>query len=188
MDQQKTPNSSTTRIQSLKRWARYKILQLFRAKGGAAIVAKGFSIGIFIEMFTLPTLGLAALLILPLVYLFRASLPGALIGFLFGKIIYLPMAFLNQKVGNFIVPDDFLATTHFSAPWLETVFSLIRGTLDLIVGGMIVGAVLGVIVYFPIKYLLELAQNKRTEKRRARRSLAEPITELTDIEIKEATK
>ena len=184
MEQQQKTNSFQTRVQALKRWVRYKMLQLFRAKGGPAMVAKGFSIGIFIEMFTLPTLGLAALLILPLVYLFRASLPGALIGFLFGKIIYLPMAFLNQKVGKMIVPDGFLAGTHFSSPWVETVFSLIRSTLDLIVGGMIVGALLGVLFYFPIKRLLELAQAKRTEKRKERRNAQpEPI-----VEIKEATK
>jgi uncharacterized protein (DUF2062 family) len=181
MEHKKKTNPSYTRFQSLKRWIRYKTLQLFRAKGGPAIVAKGFSIGIAIEMFTLPTLGLAALLILPLVYLFRASLPGALIGFLFGKIIYIPMAFLNQKVGDWIVPEDFLSTTHFDSPWIETVFSLIRGTLDLIVGGMIVGTLLGLIVYFPIKKLLELAQAKRAEKRKERRSKSESIGNIPDI-------
>ena len=177
---QSRQSKTTSRLQSLKRWVKFKYLQLFRAKGGPAMVAKGFSIGLAIEMFTLPTLGLAALLILPLVYFFRASLPGALVGFLFGKIIYLPMAFLNQKVGRWIIPNGFLADLHFHSGWLETLFKAIKGTLDLIVGGIIVGAVLGLIAYWPIKKLLELYANRRLEKRKARRASAEanPTPEL----------
>ena len=38
-----------------KRWLKFKYLFLFRAKGGTAMAAKGFSIGLAIEMFTLPT-------------------------------------------------------------------------------------------------------------------------------------
>jgi hypothetical protein len=130
-------------------------------------VAKGFSIGLFIEMFTLPTFGLAAVLILPLVYFFRASLPGALLGFLFGKLIYIPVAFLNNRVGSLLVPKSFVRHIHFQPHWLE---HIVRNALQLIVGGMVVGAVLGVIAYFPIKWLLEYYTAKRKEKRRIRKA------------------
>ncbi len=64
------------------------------------MVAMGFSIGIFVEMFTLPTGGLAFLLIFPLVYLLRASVASALLGFMFGKVIYLPLMFFSSPDGG----------------------------------------------------------------------------------------
>lgn len=151
-----------------KRWVKYKYLMLLRAKGGPSKVSKGFSIGLAIEMFTLPTFGLAAILILPLVYLFRASLPGALIGFVFGKIIYIPMAFLNKLVGSLIVPASWSQHLGFLPGWLE---SIIKGALDLVIGGMINGAVLGIVFYFPLWLLLDWFARKRREKRKQRKAV-----------------
>ena len=59
---------------STKRWFKYKYILLLRAKGGPSKVARGFSVGLFVEMFTLPTFGFAFVLIFPLVYLLRANL------------------------------------------------------------------------------------------------------------------
>ncbi|PWK14952.1 DUF2062 domain-containing protein [Tumebacillus permanentifrigoris] len=168
------------RYARLKRWARYKYLQLLRAKGGPSIVAKGFSIGLAIEMFTLPTFGLAALLILPVVYLFRASLPAALIGFLFGKIIYLPMAFFNRMVGSWLVPEHVLAGVHTHSHWMNRMIHIIRDALDLTVGGMVVGTALGLIVYLPIRKLLAIYMERRLEKRRHRKSHAETETAISE--------
>jgi uncharacterized protein (DUF2062 family) len=149
-----------------KRWFKYKYLQLLRAKGGPSMVARGFSIGLAIEMFTLPTGGLAFLLIFPLIYLFRANLAGALIGFVFGKIIYIPFAFLNKQVGETLVPKHF---KHYLIHQLPNLLSnIVRGSLDLIIGGIVVGAVLGIIVYFPVMLLLQYHANRRKEKRKAR--------------------
>ncbi|KIL41876.1 hypothetical protein SD70_04495 [Gordoniibacillus kamchatkensis] len=150
------------------RWVRYKYLQLLRAKGGPHIVALGFSIGLAVEMFTLPTGGLAFFLIFPLVYLFRASLASSLIGFLFGKIIYLPMAFLNQKVGSWVMPKQSRhALLHQMPPWLA---DILKHSLNLIVGGMIVGAVLGLVLYFPLRMLLKYTTERRKERRRQRKA------------------
>lgn len=169
------------RYASIKRWLKYKYIQLLRAKGGPSKVAMGFSIGLAIEMFTLPTFGLAALLIIPAVYAFRGSLPAALIGFLFGKIIYLPMAFLNRIVGSWIVPSNFLEGVHFHhVRWLNHVIHLLDQALDLIVGGMIVGALLGVIAYFPIRKLLEMYMQRRMEKRHQRKHRREPTQQRPD--------
>jgi len=155
------------RMAGTRRWVKYKYLMLLRAKGGPAKVAKGFSIGLWAEMFTLPTAGLAALLILPVVYVMRASLPGALIGFLFGKIIYIPMSFINMKVGKMLVPKHFGDYLHFLPDKIE---KIVRGAFQLIVGGMVVGVVLGIVAYFPLKWLLEAFASRRKERRKRRKA------------------
>jgi uncharacterized protein (DUF2062 family) len=132
------------------------------------MVARGFSIGLAVEMFTLPTGGLAFLLIFPLIYLFRANFAGALIGFVFGKVIYIPFAFLNKRVGEFLIPKG---TKRYLIHHLPQLLSnIIRGSLDLIVGGMVVGAVLALIAYFPIMFLLRYHADRRKEKRKRRKA------------------
>jgi uncharacterized protein len=156
-----------SRWSGLLGWFKLKYILLLRAKGGPAIVAKGFSIGLFIEMFTLPTFGLAAVLILPLVYIMRASLPGALIGFVFGKIIYLPVAFLNKKIGHLVLPRHMVHKIHFYPQWLS---DIVKNGIYLIAGGIIVGLILGVLFYFPVKWILEIYAARRKEKRRKRKA------------------
>ncbi|KRF21475.1 hypothetical protein ASG93_08870 [Paenibacillus sp. Soil787] len=157
---------------STKRWFRYKYLLLLRAKGGPSKVARGFSIGLFVEMFTLPTAGFAFALIFPLVYLLRANLPGALIGFVFGKVIYIPFSILNKQVGDWLVPKHFKIYLIHHLPHMLS--NIIRSGLDLIVGGMVVGLVLGIIAYFPIMLLLKYHANRRKEKRRIRKDQLAP--------------
>ncbi|GFZ81962.1 hypothetical protein GCM10008018_29600 [Paenibacillus marchantiophytorum] len=152
---------------STKRWFRYKYLGLLRAKGGPSKVARGFSIGLAIEMFTLPTAGFAFVLIFPLVYLLRANLPAALIGFVFGKIIYIPFSILNKQVGDWLVPKHFKVYLIHHLPHMLS--NIIRSGLDLIVGGMVVGAILGLIAYFPVMLLLKYHSNRRKEKRKIRK-------------------
>jgi uncharacterized protein (DUF2062 family) len=157
-----------SRVSGITRWFKLKYNHLLRAKGGPAIVAMGFSIGIFIEMFTLPTFGLAAILILPLVYFMRASLPGALVGFLFGKIIYLPFAFLNKKIGHWILPKHFAQNIHFYPIWLS---DIVQNGVYLIIGGIIMGAILGLAAYFPVRWILEIYASRRKEKRKRRKAV-----------------
>jgi uncharacterized protein (DUF2062 family) len=154
-------------VSGITRWFKLKYNLLLRAKGGPAIVAKGFSIGLFIEMFTLPTFGLAAVLILPLVYFMRASLPGALVGFVFGKIIYLPIAFLNKRIGHWVLPKHVGHRIHFYPQWLS---DIVKDGLYLIVGGIIMGAILGLVAYFPVKWVLEVYASRRKEKRKKRKA------------------
>jgi uncharacterized protein (DUF2062 family) len=162
-----------SRAQGITRWFKLKYNLLLRAKGGPAIVAKGFSIGLFIEMFTLPTFGLAAVLILPLVYFLRASLPGALVGFVFGKIIYLPVAFLNKKIGHWVLPKHIGHNIHFYPHWLS---EMVKDGLYLIAGGIIMGAILAVVAYFPVRWVLEIYASRRKEKRKKRKAFLASIT------------
>lgn len=135
------------------------------------MVAKGFSVGLAIEMFTLPTIGLAFFLIFPLVYFLRASFAGALIGFVVGKIIYIPFAFMNNKVGGWFVGDRFAEHIHFLPDFVEKVLLI---NMKLIVGGVVDGAILGILAYFPIVFLLKLYTDKRKEKRRLKKIAALP--------------
>lgn len=149
------------------RWFRYKYLLFFRTSGEAAKIAAGFSIGLAVEMFTLPTFGLAFFLIFPLIYIFRASFAGALTGFLFGKIIYIPTAFIHNWVGGWVVPPHFedwvRMLPHWLPHWLKKVLIV---NVNLIAGGIIDGVILGLLFYYPMKWLIEYFTNKRKQRRK----------------------
>lgn len=158
------------RIRLLPRWLKFKYMLLIRAKGGASMVAMGFAIGLAIEMFTLPTLGFAFLLIFPLVYLLRGNLPAALVGFVLGKLIYIPMMIPNTIVGGWVLPNHISFHLSFVPQWVN---DLLLTNLKLIVGGMIDGVLLGVLFYFPIRYSINAFKEKRRVRRRQRRARME---------------
>ncbi|MFC5402802.1 DUF2062 domain-containing protein [Cohnella soli] len=155
------------RLTRVGRWLKYKYKMLLREKGGASIVAMGFAIGIAIEMFTLPTLGFAFVLIFPLCYLLRGNLPAALIGFVFGKIIYIPMMYPNSIMGGWILPSHFSIHIPVVPEWINR---LLYTNLKLIVGGIVDGILLGLLCYFPIRYSLNAYKAKRREKRKANKA------------------
>ncbi|MCZ8519340.1 DUF2062 domain-containing protein [Paenibacillus mucilaginosus] len=155
------------RLRNIGRWFRYKYLLLTRAKGGPTMVALGFSIGLAIEMFTLPTAGLAFFLIFPFVYMLRASMAAALLGFMFGKIIYIPFSFVHRAVGGMLLPHGIKGELLERLPgWLD---SFIRFNLKLFVGGVVDGIILGLILFFPVKWLLVWFDGRRKEKRKKRK-------------------
>ncbi|TDG00499.1 DUF2062 domain-containing protein [Paenibacillus piri] len=170
-------SSQPFRFQSVKRWFKYKYLLLTRAKGGPGIVAMGFSIGLSVEMFTLPTAGLAFFLIFPLVYLFRGSMAAALIGFVFGKVIYLPLTYIHIKVGGMVLPRG--TGRHLLAFLPDWMDMFIKSNLKLFVGGVIDGLLLGLLFYFPIRWALEYYHTQRKEKRKKRKAQMVVNTEPT---------
>ncbi|SDX21703.1 DUF2062 domain-containing protein [Paenibacillus sp. CF384] len=169
--------TTSSKPRSMKRWLKLKYTQLMRAPGGPSFVALGFAIGIFVEMFTLPTYGLAFFLIFPLIYMMNASLAGALIGFVFGKIIFIPVAFINSMVGGWVLPNHIKISVPLAPEWLD---HMLLVNLKLIVGGIIDGMVLGALFYFPVKMTLQYVANKRKEKRKLRR--------LSVVEVKPVTE
>lgn len=158
------------RLHTLVRWLKYKYILLLRAKGGASIVAMGFAIGIAVEMFTLPTLGVAFVLIFPLCLLLRGNLPAALIGFVIGKVIYIPMMYPNSKVGGWILPKHLSIHLPIVPEWIN---HLLLTNLKLIVGGMVDGALLGLLCFFLIRYSLNAYKAKRKDKRKLIRARLE---------------
>lgn len=152
-------------LQSWRRWLKYKYIQLLRAPGGPDFVARGFSIGIAIEMFTLPTYGLAFFLLFPLAYWLNGSVVGALVGFILGKIIFIPISFISKMVGGWVLPRHLTFEIPYFPNWIDH-FLLVN--LKLLVGGIIVGAALGLILFFPVKYSIEFVAKKRKIRRLAR--------------------
>lgn len=155
------------KLRKIPRWLKYQYVKLLRAKGGASFVAMGFAIGLFVEMFNLPTYGTSFVLIFPLNYILRGSIAASLIGFLFGKVIYIPMSFLNKMMAKWVLPSDFSVHVSF-LPHAVNKFLLLN--LQLIVGGIIDGAILGLLVYFPIRYSVNTFKRKRREKRKLLRA------------------
>lgn len=160
-------------LRKLSRWLKYQYVKLLRAKGGASVVAMGFAIGLFVEMFNLPTYGTSFVLIFPLNYVMRGSFAASLVGFIFGKVIYLPMAFANNQMAKWVLPKHFAVNISFLPNYINH-FLLMN--LKLIVGGIIDGAILGLLVYFPIRYSINVFKRKRREKRRLMRARFEVNT------------
>lgn len=80
-------------LNRIYRKLKYEYYKLLRTKGAPTFIALGFALGMFIEFVTLPTLGIAFLLLLPLAKLFRCSKSSALAGFVAGKLL-LPLFFI----------------------------------------------------------------------------------------------
>ncbi|MEK0316407.1 DUF2062 domain-containing protein [Cohnella sp. 56] len=159
--------------QRLRKFVRYLKLQyvkLLRAKGGAYSIAMGFAIGLFVEMFNLPTYGTSFVLIFPLIYLLRGNLPSALVGFVFGKLIYPLMFMLNKMMADLVLPAHFSIRFSFLP---EKINHFLLFNLKMIVGGMIDGLLLGILFFFPIWYSVQVFKRKRKEKRRARKIVIE---------------
>ncbi|MCQ6558652.1 DUF2062 domain-containing protein [Paenibacillus mendelii] len=164
--------SKNRKPRSIKRWIKYKYSQLMRAPGGASFVALGFAIGIAVEMFTLPTYGLAFFLIFPLIYWLNASLAGALLGFVVGKVIYIPAAFVNSMVGGWVLPTNLKIHVPLAPEWIDHILLV---NLKLIVGGIIDGILLGFVFYFSVRWAIQLVADKRREKRKERRTMFEAV-------------
>ncbi|MCC3377070.1 DUF2062 domain-containing protein [Cohnella sp. REN36] len=156
------------RIRRFPRYLKFQYVKLLRAKGGAYSIAMGFAIGLFVEMFNLPTYGTSFVLIFPLIFLLRGSLAAALIGFVFGKLIYIPMSIPNKIVGGAVLPKNFTIEIPFLP---ENINHFLLFNLKMIVGGMIDGLALGLLFFFPIWYSVETFKRKRREKRRIRKEL-----------------
>lgn len=147
----------------MKRWFKYQAIKLVRTKGEVTAVARGFCIGLAIEMFTLPTAGLVFFLIFPSVAVLRGRLASAFIGFVLGKVVYLPFAVLNERVGHWLLPEHFAVHFHMLPDWLNQLLTI---NLYLIAGGIVDGCILAMMVYFPLKKVLLWVQKHRRDKRR----------------------
>ncbi len=147
---------------------KYEYYKLIRMKGAVSFIARGFSVGIFIEFITLPTFGLAFLLLFPMTRLFRSSFPASLIGFVVGKIVLPIFMLLNLKLGNTIIGKPLQEHVEHNnesiGAWLQW---MKQNGIAYFTGS----AVMGVIVAFG-SYFLVYAALQWYRKKRANRSLA----------------
>jgi len=151
------------------RQLKYEYYKLIRMKGAPSFVARGFSVGIFVEFITLPTFGLAFLLLFPLIKLFRASLPAGLIAFVIGKLVLPVFMVINYKIGYAIVGkpiNEQLVYGHMP-PWEKWLFWMKDKGLAYFTGSAVVGLVVAVASYFLVYAALQLYR-----RRKMRRSLS----------------
>jgi uncharacterized protein len=153
---------------NLYRKLKLQYLKLLRSKGAPSIVARSFSLGIFIEFITLPTLGTAFLLLYPLNLLLRGNFAASLIGFIIGKFM-LPVFFvINMSVGNKLIGSQLQHhvnehMNHFSLPDLWLLIKH-KGTA-FFVGSAANGLIVSLLCYAIVFYGLHLYRKKKESRR-----------------------
>ncbi|USG67277.1 DUF2062 domain-containing protein [Brevibacillus ruminantium] len=144
---------------------KYEYYKLIRMKGAPSYVARGFSVGIFVEFITLPTFGLAFLLLFPLVKLFRCSFPAALIAFVIGKMVLPVFMVLNYRLGYSIIgrplKEHLEHNNESVGGWL--VWMKEKG-LAYFTGSAVMGLVVAIGSYFLVFAALQLYRRKRAKR------------------------
>ncbi|MFT9847309.1 DUF2062 domain-containing protein [Aneurinibacillus sp. REN35] len=152
----------------LFRKMKYQYVKLLRAQGAPSIVARSFSLGIFIEFITLPTLGSAFLLLYPLNALIRGNFPASIIGFIMGKFV-LPLFFvLNLSVGNLLVGHKAISETsgHMDHMNIMALWEFVKEKgIAFFVGSATNGTVVAIACYVLVFYALQLYRKKRESRR-----------------------
>jgi uncharacterized protein len=126
--------------------------ELLNDPAGPHLVAMSFAIGVISEMLTIPTVGIAFVLMLVIVRWLKFSMTSALVGYFFTKIVYIPLAPLELKIGKSMLHVNFDPHAHKWA-WARGV---LRKDAELLLGAVIVGGALAVICYFVIRQILVL--------------------------------
>lgn len=160
-------------LAGIRRWARFKLLQLLRAPGGPTFVATGFAVG-FSARCSRCRRTVSRFLDLSAHLCAAGSLAGALVGFVLGKVVYLPLAYLHSVVGGWVLPTRL----SFHLPLIgEEINRMLLLNLKLIVGGMVDGLWIGAVLFIAMRSLLLYLAAQRKERRRLRRrpgAAAEP--------------
>ncbi|GAA4703247.1 DUF2062 domain-containing protein [Brevibacillus fulvus] len=144
---------------------KYEYYKLIRMKGAPSFVARGFSVGIFIEFITLPTFGLAFLLLYPMNLLFRSSFSSSLIGFVIGKLVLPVFMVINLKVGGTLVgkhmQDHLAQGGHSPFGWLSW---MKRNGIAYFTGSFVVGLIVSIASYFLVYSVLQWYRKKRSRR------------------------
>jgi mannose/fructose/N-acetylgalactosamine-specific phosphotransferase system component IIC len=135
--------------------------QLFNDPAGPHVVALSYAIGVLALMLTLPTLGLSFLLMIAIIKWTKHSMTAAIVGYFFTKLIALPLAPLELKIGKILLHENFNPHNHRWA-WAR---GLLHKGAELVLGAGIIGIVLAIIFYFVIKQILILRLERETVRK-----------------------
>lgn len=154
-------------LKKLFRKLKFQYIKLLRTKGAPSIIARSFSLGIFIEFITLPTLGSAFLLLYPLNMLIRGNFAASLIGFVMMK-FFLPIFFvINMSVGNMLMGKGTGQIPQMSAHG-GGLFHLVKTKgIAFFLGSATTGSVMAVLCYALVFYGLVLYRERKKKKRLA---------------------
>jgi|GEM_PF-3587564 len=147
-------------IAKMKHQIKVKWHELLNDPSGPHVVALSFAIGALALMLTLPTLGLAFLLMLAIMKWTKHSLTAALVGYFFTKLIAFPLAPLELMIGRVLLHENFDPNSH---KWTWARGMLHKGA-EFILGATIVGLGLAVIFYFVIKQILLMRLKAKAKK------------------------
>ena len=164
-----SPNSTTKprRRNTLKYWTkkpfRLMMISLRKLRGHPEFVARGMAVGVFAGCF--PFFGLQSIMGVILATLVRGSKISAIAGtWISNPITYLPIFFLNFKVGQWLLGVETNFNPH-STDSLES-FLALGPTLviTLVFGCFVVGTIAGIISYFTSFYILKRLRESKTNK------------------------
>lgn len=153
-------------VNKLYRKLKYQYLKLLRTTGAPSIIARSFSLGIFIEFITIPTLGMAFLLLYPLNVMLRGNFAASLIGYIMGKFI-LPLFFvINMRIGNILMNGNTAHIHQIGESSHANIFALVKTKgLAFFVGSATTGLVVSLLCYGLVFSGLILYRNRKKKKR-----------------------
>lgn len=155
-------------IRNIYRKLKYQFIKLLRATGAPSIIARSFSLGIFIEFITLPTLGMAFLLLYPLNILFRGNFAASIIGYIIGKFIFPLFFVINMKVGTWLTNGKAAHIQQIGESSQSTIFTLVKTKgIAFFVGSATTGLVLALFCYGLVFYGLIHYRNHKKKRRMA---------------------
>ncbi|MDB5053056.1 MAG: hypothetical protein JWM44_1106 [Bacilli bacterium] len=146
-------------ITKLKTKIASKWHELLNDPEGPHLVAMSFAIGVISEMLTIPTVGIAFVLMIVIVKWLKFSMSSALVGYFFTKIVYIPLAPLELKIGKSLLHENFNPHAHKWA-WARGV---LHKDAELLLGSVIIGGVLAVICFFVIRQILVLKLKRKSK-------------------------
>jgi uncharacterized protein (DUF2062 family) len=140
----------------------------------------GFALGFGLEMLVIPTGSLIYILLVPIVRLFKGSLPAAIIGNVIGKLSFLPVILfpIARSIGKVIFPMKVkirnsipFSFQHLMHGDFSGLVSILQGGVHVLIGMAIIGTVLGVISYFIVHYFYEMQKRNRLKRNCDKRAL-----------------
>jgi uncharacterized protein (DUF2062 family) len=145
-------------ITKLKTKIASKWHELLNDPAGPHLVAMSFAIGVISEMLTIPTIGIAFFLMIVVVRWLKFSMTSAVVGYFFTKIVYIPLAPLEFKIGKSLLHENFDPHAHKWA-WAR----VLHKDAELLLGAVIIGGGLAVICYFVIRQILVLRLKRKSK-------------------------
>lgn len=152
-------------LNNVYRKFKYEYYKLLRMKGAPSFVALGFALGMFIEFVTLPTFGIAFLLLFPLARLLRCSTPSAIVGFVSGKLL-LPLFFIPiYQIGYAITGSAAKAARPAPAVfWQEWLVWIKEKGIAYLTGSAITGMFIALASYLVVFAVLRWFRQKKTRR------------------------
>jgi len=141
---------------NLFRKLKLQYLKLVRMKSAPSIVARGYAIGTFVEFITLPTLGIAFLLLYPFSKIFKASFAASLIGYVVTKTYVWLFLYWNFYVGNLIL----------NAKFKMAIGGLKSNSISFFLGSSVNGLLISIVSYFLIYYFLIFYRWKKAKNKK----------------------